>query len=60
MFTALAHENCDLLTLSVADLDKMRIEFPEAYLELYNDGFDQLKGHLIEKKRKIKQCVMAK
>lgn len=30
-FTVLAVENCELLTLSVADLDKMRIEFFDIY-----------------------------
>jgi len=30
-FTVMAGKNCDLLSLSVADLDKMRIEFPDVY-----------------------------
>ena len=30
-FTVQALKNCDLLTLSVNDLDKMRIEFPDIY-----------------------------
>jgi dolichol-phosphate mannosyltransferase len=37
-FTALAvDEDCDLLTIQVADLDKMRLEFPEVYEILFID-----------------------
>lgn len=37
-FTTWALSNCDLLTLSVSDLDKMRIEFPDVYNELHADA----------------------
>jgi CRP-like cAMP-binding protein len=37
-FTVWATSNCDLLTLSANDLDKMRIEFPEIYSELHTDA----------------------
>ena len=40
---------CDLLSLSVGDLDKMRIEFPDVYEELFTDGKGRLKEELKKK-----------
>jgi len=37
-FTVRALDSCDLLNISVADLDKMHKEFPDIYLELYQSG----------------------
>jgi hypothetical protein len=41
----------------VSDLDKMRVEFPEIYEQLYIDGHSQFRG--IKKKKKVafKECL---
>jgi CRP-like cAMP-binding protein len=57
-FTAMAiNEDCDLLTIQVTDLDKMRLEFPEVYESLFIDGCSRIKVDLKEKKKMVKQCV---
>ena len=33
-----------MLSLSVEDLDKMRVEFPDVYETLYNDGHNRYKS----------------
>ena len=48
---------CDLLSLSVGDLDKMRIEFPDVYEELFTDGKGRLKEELKMKKVMIRTCI---
>ena len=48
---------CDLLSLSVGDLDKMRIEFPDVYEELVTDGKGRLKEELKKKKVMIRTCI---
>lgn len=37
-FTNMAVKNCELLTLGIKELDKMRVEFPDVYDELFKDG----------------------
>jgi hypothetical protein len=37
-FTCSASSNCELLSLSVAEIDKMHKEFPVIYQELYESG----------------------
>ena len=39
-----AQENCELLTLSVPDLDKMRIEFFDVYSQLFENSTADLKN----------------
>ena len=41
-FSVRAIETCDLLTLSVDDLEKMMFEFPDVYYELINDASEGL------------------
>jgi hypothetical protein len=40
-FTCKAIDNCELLNLSVSDLDKMRMEFPDHYKALYSSGNEE-------------------
>ena len=47
-FTAKALINCDLMTLALDDLDVMKIEFPDIFFELLEDGRAKLKEHLAE------------
>ena len=56
-FTLQALDSCDLLTLSVSDLDKLRIEFPDVYEELFNDANARINGELKMKKTQIKACI---
>jgi len=52
----MAMTEVDLLTLHVADLDKMRLEFPDIYETLYMEGNLSYKTHLKLKKKGIKKC----
>jgi hypothetical protein len=56
----MAGKNCDLLSLSVADLDKMRIEFPDIYLELHKHSRQEYKFHLEKKQEQIDLEIKAK
>jgi len=49
-FTVQATLNCDLLTLGVSDLDKMRLEFPEVYAELHCDAKEHYRMQVKTKK----------
>jgi hypothetical protein len=40
----------------VNDLDKMRMEFPEIYEQLYTDGNSQFTGIKKKKKHAFKEC----
>ena len=42
MFTVQAQENCDLLTMTLEDLDKMNVEFPLIAKELMDDAAEKL------------------
>jgi hypothetical protein len=53
----MAMNEVDLLTLQVADLDKMRTEFPEIYETLYTEGNLSYKKHLKIKKKAIRHCI---
>lgn len=53
-FTVLAKERCELLTISVSDLDKLHIEFPDIYDELFDDAHKRLNKYLKKKKRTIR------
>jgi hypothetical protein len=58
-FTVQALENCELLFLSVADLDKMRIEFFDIYKQLFENSTADLKNQLMDKKKLLKQCIQS-
>lgn len=53
-FTLLAIENCDLLTLSVKDLHKMKLEFPKIFTLLLHDARRTFRKELSLKIEKIK------
>lgn len=38
-FTTLAIGNCDLLTLSIRDLLKMKLEFPKVFGQFFKDAY---------------------
>lgn len=40
----------------MSDLDKMRMEFPEIYEQLYTDGNSQFMGIKKKKKHAFKEC----
>jgi len=46
-FTVQAIENCELLALSTMDLLKMKLEFPQAFLEIVESGKLELKKELM-------------
>jgi hypothetical protein len=54
-FTVQAFANCDLLALSVKDILKMKLEFPNAFSDIFNDVRLQLKKDLLLKLEVIKQ-----
>jgi hypothetical protein len=37
-FEVIAKFNCDLLTLSIVDLERMKVEFPEVFRDLVEDA----------------------
>lgn len=56
-FTVQALVNCELLTLTVGDLDKMRIEFFDIYSQLWENSRADLKIQLKQKKNLFKECL---
>lgn len=52
-FTIRAFVTCDLLTLSMDDLDLMKIEFSDVYFELIKDAKENLPKYLNYKKEEI-------
>jgi hypothetical protein len=36
-FTVQALVNCEMFTLTIEELEKMKLEFPEMYIELFED-----------------------
>jgi hypothetical protein len=55
LFTIQAVENCEMFTLKIEDLEKMRIEFPECFLDLFKDANERLQKELILKYEVIKR-----
>ncbi len=45
-FTTKAIENCDMMTLSMDDLEKMKLEYPEVFFEMLQDASEQLEEHI--------------
>jgi hypothetical protein len=52
-----ALEECHLLTLSIADIDKMREEFPEIYQSLLKESINLYEDRLKLKKKTIKDSI---
>jgi hypothetical protein len=57
-FTVQALENCDLLTLTIADLKKLATEFPAVNKELMINASDLLVDYLRKKVDTIKQAEL--
>jgi hypothetical protein len=38
-FTVRCLANCEMFILTIEDLEKMKMEFPEYYIELFNGAF---------------------
>ncbi len=45
-FTVQSVLTCELLTLNIVELDKMKIEFPEIFEELFTNSYRRLKREL--------------
>ena len=58
-FTAQAIENCDMFILRIDDLEKLKMEFPDMYSNLFEGANDRLKCELLLKLEVIKQCEAA-
>lgn len=55
-FTVQAIENCEMQVLRIDDLEKMKIEFPECFSDMFNGANDRLKKELILKVDVIRKC----
>ena len=58
-FTVQAIINCELLILTLDDIDKMKLEFPEVFDDLFNNSLKRLERILKLKIDAIKQCENA-
>lgn len=58
-FTVMAMRNSDVLGLSIADLNRMRREFPEQYLKMFEDSLVRMRRALILKRKAIQICEEA-
>jgi hypothetical protein len=54
-FTIQALENCETLMLTIEELEKMRLEFPEVFSELFNGVYQRFQKDLILKVDNIKK-----
>lgn len=59
-FTIRALLTCDLLTLSMDDLDLMKVEFSDVYFELIKDAKEMLPENLRIKKEEIQKREIEK
>ncbi len=59
-FTVRATDNCDILTISLDDLEKMMLEFPDVYYELMNDASETLTRHEKSKTEEIQRRELEK
>lgn len=57
-FTVQAQENCDLLTLTLEDLDKMNIEFPDICKQLLDDAIERIHSDTKLKLDSMRECEM--
>lgn len=59
-FTVRATDNCDILTISLDDLEKMMLEFPDVYYELMYDASETLTRHEKSKMEEIQRRELEK
>lgn len=55
-FTIQAIEACQMYTLSIDELEKMRLEFPDHYLDFFKGAHYRLQNDLVNKLEMIKKC----
>lgn len=41
-FTVRALQNCEMFILTIEELEKMKMEFPELYVELFTGAYERL------------------
>lgn len=58
-FTVQAIENCEMFILRIEDIEKMRMEFPDVYSELFDGVHERLKKELLLKLDVIIKCENA-
>lgn len=58
-FTVQAIENCDMFILRIDDVEKLKVEFPEIYKEIFQGANDRLKIELLLKLEVINKCEQA-
>lgn len=58
-FTVQAIENCETFVLRIDDLEKMKMEFPDMFVELFEGAHDRLQRELLLKLDVIKKCEAA-
>lgn len=55
-FTVQAIENCETFVLRIDDLEKMKMEFPDMFVELFEGAHEKLQKELLTKLDVIKKC----
>lgn len=55
-FTVQAIENCEMFILRIDDLEKMKMEFPDMYVDLFEGSHERLQRELLMKLDVIKKC----
>jgi hypothetical protein len=54
-FTVRALQNCEMFILTIEELEKMKMEFPEFYVELFTGAYERLQKELLLKLENIKR-----
>ncbi len=54
-FTVRALQNCEMFILTIEELEKMKMEFPELYVELFTGAYERLQRELLLKLETIKR-----
>ncbi len=54
-FTVRAINNCEMFTLTIEELEKMKMEFPEIFVEMFKNAFDILRQQFDLKIQMIKK-----
>lgn len=54
-FTVQALDNCEMLILTIDECEKMRLEFPDLYDDLFKGAYERLQRELILKLEIIKK-----
>lgn len=49
-------ENCEILSLSIQDLNRMKAEFHDCYEKLFDDAFVRLRRTWLAKLKAMKEC----